>query len=355
MRRGLLIGTVVVVVLAAIVGGVLALRQRPARTTQKSREHTVVVGRGPLRQAQTIPGRLGYADARTVAGVGDGMITWLPSAGVTVDRGGQLFRVDDAPVTVFYGDMPLYRTLAEPTADDSGGKGKKKQPPALPPAGHDVDLVAANLAALGFWHGSTTGLSYNGYLVSAVKAWQESLGEEATGEIALGSIVMTPGPVRVLGVLAQAGTPAAQDIVKVTGTSRSITLQAPPRLAQTLAPGRRIKVRLANGTTLGTRVTHVGAQTQDGHGQPVLPVQVRPIHPTKLRKAASGSVSASLVTAARKDVLQVPVNALLALAGGGYALERPKHELVPVTIGLVADGRAEVKGIEAGAHVVVAQ
>jgi hypothetical protein len=62
-----------------------------------------------------------------------------------------------------------------------------------------------------------------------------------------------------------------------------------------------------------------------------------------------------------KDALVVPVNALLALAGGGYAIEEVRpggvHRLVPVDLGLVDDAAGLVQvtgsGVRAGQRVVV--
>jgi hypothetical protein len=62
-----------------------------------------------------------------------------------------------------------------------------------------------------------------------------------------------------------------------------------------------------------------------------------------------------------RNVLAVPVSALLALAGGGYGLEvvEPSgvHRLVGVTAGLFASGQVQVSGagVTAGTKVVVAQ
>ena len=62
-----------------------------------------------------------------------------------------------------------------------------------------------------------------------------------------------------------------------------------------------------------------------------------------------------------RDVLAVPVSALLALAGGGYGVEvvapSGAHHLVGVTTGLFAGGQVQVSGagITAGTKVVVAQ
>ena len=69
-------------------------------------------------------------------------------------------------------------------------------------------------------------------------------------------------------------------------------------------------------------------------------------------------VDAYITTEVREHVLAVPVNALLALAEGGYAIEVERdgrRGLVGVTLGLFADGMVEVEGggLRAGDRVVV--
>jgi hypothetical protein len=60
-------------------------------------------------------------------------------------------------------------------------------------------------------------------------------------------------------------------------------------------------------------------------------------------------------------VLSAPVNALLALAGGGYAVEvvlpSGAHRLVGVHTGIFASGLVQISGsgLTAGTNVVVAQ
>jgi hypothetical protein len=65
-------------------------------------------------------------------------------------------------------------------------------------------------------------------------------------------------------------------------------------------------------------------------------------------RSADGPVTVQVVRQAREDVLAVPVNALLALLEGGYAVERLTadngKELVAVETGLFADGWVEVRG-----------
>jgi hypothetical protein len=73
------------------------------------------------------------------------------------------------------------------------------------------------------------------------------------------------------------------------------------------------------------------------------------------------AVQVSLVTQSVRNVLAVPVTALLALAGGGYGVElagpNGRDRLVGVTTGLFANTLVEVSGpdIRAGLKVVTAQ
>jgi multidrug efflux pump subunit AcrA (membrane-fusion protein) len=58
----------------------------------------------------------------------------------------------------------------------------------------------------------------------------------------------------------------------------------------------------------------------------------------------------------RRGVLAVPVKALLARQGGGYAVELPGRRLVSVTPGLFADDYVEVSGaLHPGERVVTAE
>jgi multidrug efflux pump subunit AcrA (membrane-fusion protein) len=72
-------------------------------------------------------------------------------------------------------------------------------------------------------------------------------------------------------------------------------------------------------------------------------------------------VTVTITTAAANNALVVPVDALLAQARGGYAVEvvdpTGVHRLVAVSLGLFddADGLVQVtgSGLRAGQHVVV--
>ncbi len=358
--------------MALAVAVTLALTDRALpRATPPAPLPSVTVARGELQQAQTVAGSVGYGAPWTLSSHGSGTITWLPQVGATIRRGQQLYRVDDAPVSLFYGDLPLYRTLRFNPGSSSGNGaaghhagggtghgGAPTEPPPPPQSGHDVQLVATNLAALGFYTGDPAYATYDAELAYSVRAWQHSIGAPETGVISPADVAVASGPVRVDSVLAHLDDSGAEQVLSLTGTARVITLEVSKTLAQSLAPGRRVLVTLPDGNRVRTRIARIGAGTSAGYGaggQTGVPVTVTAAHPSVLARDGLGSVSASIVTAARRDVLYVPITALLALAGGGYALQRPDHALVPVRIGMVANGEVQVSGIAAGARVLVAQ
>jgi hypothetical protein len=58
------------------------------------------------------------------------------------------------------------------------------------------------------------------------------------------------------------------------------------------------------------------------------------------------AVSVNFARARANQVLSVPVTALLATAGGRYAVQTaaPPHQLIPVTTGLFAAGYVQISG-----------
>ena len=97
------------------------------------------------------------------------------------------------------------------------------------------------------------------------------------------------------------------------------------------------------------------AETDEQAGTATLPVTLAL---TDAPTVPDGTpVEVHVEIAAADGVLAVPVEAVLALAEGGYAVEvadGPTTRLVGVTLGVFADGMVEISGdLEAGAEVVV--
>ena len=87
-----------------------------------------------------------------------------------------------------------------------------------------------------------------------------------------------------------------------------------------------------------------------------------PLSPAAAGNLDQAPVNVNIVTAQARDVLAVPVSALVALAGGGYAVEVTRgsgshatRQLVPVRTGLFSDTLVQVSGaaITAGLEVEV--
>ena len=347
MRRRWVLGGASAAVASAVAGAALLTSGGEPVAAAPDREPaaaTAEAARGTLRQVVVVEGTLGHGAATTVTGRGPGIVTWLPSAGVRVDRGEQLYRVDDAPVALLYGDLPLYRTLQTPATP---------RDPML--SGADVDLVATNLAALGYTVATTEDATYGATLAGAVADWQEDRGLPPTGVLEAADAVVATGPVRVGEVVARVGADAAGDVLTLTTTERALVLAVPPETAAGLEPGHRVRVTLADGHEVTTRVREIGGTATEGEdGAPTIEVGLEAERPRQLAGAPLGPVTGEVVTAERRRATYVPITALIALSGGGYAVERPDHTLIPVRLGMVTEGRVEVSGLEPGESVVVA-
>lgn len=72
-----------------------------------------------------------------------------------------------------------------------------------------------------------------------------------------------------------------------------------------------------------------------------------------VRGVDSAPVQVRFTGRTNKDVLVVPVGALLALSEGGYAVQLRNGKLIKVTTGLFAKGLVEISGsVTAGTRVV---
>ena len=132
--------------------------------------------------------------------------------------------------------------------------------------------------------------------------------------------------------------------------------------------GDRVSVILPdNRTTPGVvsaigRVATVPSNDQSGGSSaPTIAVAVRLLHPSAAGNLDQAPVEVSIAEQSVRGALAVPVNALVALAGGGYAVEEVEanntHRLVPVTPGLFDDTQGLVQvagsGLAVGQLVVV--
>jgi hypothetical protein len=311
------------------------------------------VTRRSLSTQTQFNGTLGYAGSYTVLSQAHGTVTWLPRAGAVIRDGQVVYRVDGAPVVLLYGRTPAYRALAEGAT------------------GADVAQLNHDLVALGYVDSADVDSAwdeFNWATKAGVEKLQNHVGVDQTGTLDLGDMVFLATAARVTTLQATLGGAATGPVLGASSTARTVSVALDPGLQSEVKAGDRVTITLPDGRTTPGRVTSVGrvatAPSNNSGGPesgPTVPVQIRPADP-----AATGSLDQALVEVAITDqtvhnVLAVPVDALLARAGGGYAVEvvagDGTHHLVRVRLGLFDDAAGLVQvsgpGLAVGERVVV--
>lgn len=277
--------------------------------------------------------------------------TMLPKAGSILRRGEALYAIGGRPACLMYGTVPASRAFAAGMAP-----------------GRDVGELNANLRALGY--GAPYGDTFTSATTAAIEAFQKAHGMDATGTLLLGSVVFEPGAVRVTTVTPTAGGPVqAGAVLGITSTRRVVTIALDASQQASVKVGDPVEITLPDNSTTPGRVSFVGTvattpssdQGGGGPSTPTIEVDVSPTNPAATGRLDQASVDVSITTQTVRNVLAVPVNALLALTGGGYAVEEVEadgtHQLVGVGLGLFDDAQGLVQvsgsGIAAGQRVVV--
>jgi peptidoglycan hydrolase-like protein with peptidoglycan-binding domain len=306
---------------------------RPARAATPVAGTTATVQRRDLVDRESLTGTLGYADAGKLLGAAAGTVTWLPAAGTVVRRGQRLYDVDGEPAAfLLYGRLPAWRDLGPGVTD-----------------GEDVRQLERNLRALGddtldvddHWDAATT---------AAVRRFQDARGIAEDGALARGQLVVRRGPTRIGAVRATLGDPSGpgRELAAVSSTRRQVTVDLDATRQSLAREGDRVTVDLPTGRRARGRITDVARvadpPAEEGGTATVavtIALRGRAARGTGLDQAP---VDVGFAVERRKAVLTVPVKALLAVQGGGFAIELAGGRRVRVTPGLYADDRVEVEG-----------
>jgi hypothetical protein len=163
---------------------------------------------------------------------------------------------------------------------------------------------------------------------------------------------------------ANVGASAGGTVLTYTGTARQVSIDLDVAKRTLVTVGARVKVTLPDRSTVDGTVAGIGtvAQTEtssDGKTQTTtVEVTVTVADQARLGSYDEAPVGVTFVASQHKDVLTVPIIALLALPGGGYGVqvvEGSTTRIVTVRTGMFAGGRVEVSGdgITAGVAVGV--
>ena len=318
-------------------------------TPAEQGRETVEVTKRNLARTEEVDGTVDFGGSHPLVLGGAGTLTWLPSVGDVVGNGERIVEIDGRPVIALVGAFPFWRTLNNDVED-----------------GKDVAQLELMLNALGYAETYDVEIDeeFTWETREALEAFQEDHGLDDDGELALGEVVVIEAPVRIDEVDGQLGQDAGAAGITVTRPERTVQANVPVENADLLDTGTVVDVELPNGETVDGTVVKVGAAETDADGNVNVPVSLTV---KGARGLADGTpVTVRIVVAKANGVLSVPVEAVLALAEGGYAVEVPNGtrsttgsdgrdtHLVPVELGMFADGAVAISGdIEPGTQVVV--
>lgn len=334
---------------AVVVGGsVVAFTDRGSTVRSSSPSssaprQTATVKRTDLIDEDKLAGVLGYGEQTVVGGAGPGTITAMPDVGTVLKQGDTVWQVDGhLGPALFYGTLPMWRALRSGATN-----------------GPDVAQLEQNLAALGFGEGLTIDDTFDSHTTAAIKAWQASRWLKKTGAVTPSDIVLQPGPVRVAEHKSRLGATPGAEVLAVTGASQLVTLDVAISKLTLLTVGASVQVQLPDDRRVDGQVASIGksATTPSDGGPSTIKVTVGLSSPVESLDVAPVKVIVSSPRAT--GVLTVPINALVALAEGGYAVEKVdggSTTLVGVKPGEFGDGIVAVSGdaIAEGDSVVVA-
>jgi len=374
MRR---LTTLAVAIAAGIGITIFALESggRSAASASTSSVATATVIRTTLASRQQVSGTLERAGSYTlVVQQPSGTLSELPPPGAVIRRGQPLYWLDGQPVRLLYGTQAAWRDLVLGDSD-----------------GADVRQLKRNLRALGFTddHSLTGNDHFDWATAYAIDEWQRAQGVLETGSLPLGSVAFLPGPVRVTSQLALPGSPAqpGTQVLGLTSTGLVVNVPLDPSLRQLVHVGDRVQIQLPEGQTTPGTVSQIGAATttaaggqsnptgtsangsgqhasgsssQTSAGAPAsVPVTIALDHPSDARGLDQVPVEVAITDTVHRNVLAVPIGALLALANGGYALavdQGATRTLVGVTPGVFDGNLVEVSSarLQPGMRVEVA-
>lgn len=339
MNRRIVVGAAIVLALGggvAVAGCAVAAGGRtedPSQRSAGSPPATATVERGAMSNSVQVDGTIGYAQERTLNAGATGTVTWVAEPGAVIERDTALYKVDERPIRAWYGTVPMYRTV---------GIGAE---------GEDVEAIEQNLRALGYGSGLTVDRRFTAATARAVGRWQHHHGLARTGTLGADQIVIVPAAVRVTKAAVPVGDRVAESgpMITVSGVDHVVRFQLDAGRGNLAEIGGTVTVDLPAGGTIPATISWVSPVAEKGEDQSAPKITVM----ATMGAGAAGALvqespaAVHLTGETRPDVLSVPVNALLALPGGGFGVQLVENGAtreVAVELGMFGRGRVEVSG-----------
>jgi hypothetical protein len=382
---------------------------------------TTTVARRTLTESAQVDGTLGYGGALEIYDRLAGTFTWLPAVGAVIGRGGTLFRLDEQPVALMYGSVPAYRAMKAGVSDgpDLAELNANLVALGFDPYGaiSDADRFGeATAAAVRRWQ-SSEGLAQTGEVelgrvvfapgARRVTAVRVALGDDPPGsankEASKEGSPAKSSPAKSSPAKSSpsknggskesaaskesakesskegaskenAGGATPKAVLGTSSTQQIVQLPVKASQQQLAHVGESAPVTLPDGRIVGAHITSVGTVAESSEAEKngekggggggsggsaenaTISVSLALDH--AVRRLDKAPVSVELVKSVRRSVLAVPATALVATAGGGYAievLEGARRVEVAVTPGMFANGYVEIEGPGVRAGLVVTE
>ena len=274
---------------------------------------TLQVRRGSLTSEREFTATISHGDPWTINTAAVGTITSTYEAGTVVGFGQALVRVDDQPVTLVRGSMPMYRELFRVNTKlrDPNGNRRTLQ------TGADVTQLQTFLIAAGY--DADGKLEANGVFKfnteKAVKAWQEATGRSVTGRVDSSQLIFEPDRVRI-NIPSRVGDSFAG--LEVTAPRPQVLVDTSTRDRSALPVGTTVQIDVGDATIAGTVVGQEQVTAGDGTR-----VWRTTITADREALAATSTATVTVTQVVADEVLLVPVAALLALSEGGLRSKSP--------------------------------
>lgn len=289
-----------------------------------------------LVESDDYNGDLGFGEQRSLTARVEGTITWLPAEESIVDPGEVLWEIDRQPVIYVNGDLPMYRDLYQ---------GVKK--------GDDVEQLEQFLIDEGFgpdgWEADDT---FNRTTRNAVTAFQKERGMTQSGVLGPAQLVVGREPLRIAATANLGDDATGGPVLTVTDAVAEVTMSVTSRQLPTFQRTPNVVIVLSDGQELSAVLSETKATPADEEGRfgysltYVVDGEIGEAQPVKVR----------IEQVLAEDALTVPVDALVALAEGGYAVEvQTESRLVLRAVEVIDfdDARVAVEGDLAVGDLVV--
>lgn len=262
--------------------------------------------------------------------------------GQEVAAGTVLFTVNLRPVVIAQGDVPGFRPLAVGTT------------------GTDVAQLQQFLTARELYSGATDG-AFGNATAAAVRAWQRTLGVQATGIVEPGDLIFVPTlPTRVAldaeKVVRGATITAGDTVVSGLPVSPEFSIPITEQQASLLTTGTRVEITSPTGQAWEG---FAGEQSSDENG--LIQVALTGRDGAIICAEACGEIPVTepalllsrIITVESVAGLTVPSAALVTNASGVVSVIAVDGESLPVRVVTSARGMSVIEGVDAGLRVRV--